>query len=176
MNDRRGFTLIELVVVIAIITILVALLSVLIVGAIDGAKVRSTRAFLQAVQVACQAYRQENNAYPPDDRGDSRCLHYSLGRERLLRKAVSNGSGGQTVKASPFFDFPQGWLDLSMGQIPDPNQPVALVDPWGSLIRYKVPGFYTKTGIDLWSPGKNLQDDLVGPGGVTDDVANWIKE
>ena len=176
MKDRTGFTLIELIVVIAIITILTALLSVLIVGAIDGVKVRSTRVFLQAVDSACQSYRQENNAYPSDDRGDSRCLHFYLGRERLVRKAVSAGGADPTAKAPPFFDFPQDWLDLSKGQVPDPNQPVALVDPWGSLIRYKVPGVYTRTGVDLWSPGKNLKDDLVGPGGVTDDVANWIKE
>ncbi|HLF93531.1 MAG TPA: prepilin-type N-terminal cleavage/methylation domain-containing protein [Planctomycetota bacterium] len=177
MKDRsRGFTLIELIVVIAIITILTALLSVLIVGAIERAKVNSTRVLLQVVDSACQAYRQEYNVYPPDDRGDSRCLHFYLGRERLLRKAVPDVGTGPTVKAPPFFEFPQDWLELSKGQVPDPNQPVALVDPWGSRIRYQVPGSYSKTGVDLWSPGKNLQDDLVGPGGVTDDVANWIKE
>jgi len=174
--ERRGFTLIELIVVIAILAILASLLAVFVVGMIDQAKIKSTRAFLSAVDTACQVYRMENNSYPPDDRGDSRCLHYYLGRERMVTQGRPESGPVQTVKAPPHLVFPKDWLSLAPGQVPDANQPVPLVDPWGSLIRYKVPGTYNSRGVDLWSPGKNLQDDPVPPGGVTDDVSNWLKE
>ncbi len=173
---RRGFTLIELIVVIAIITILASLVAVLFVGAVEKARVQVTRAFLNDVDQAAQHYRMETNAYPPDDRGDSRCLHFYLGRERQVRKGLVEGGPSQVRIEQPYLVFPQEWLSLAKGQVPDANSPVPLLDPWGSLIRYTVPGTYNPGRFDLWSPGKNLQDDRVGPGGETDDVCNWLKE
>lgn len=172
----RGFTLVELIVVIAIITLLMALLSVFIVGVLDRAANAKAKAIVEGLDKACQTYKLEYNVYPPDNKGDSRNLHFYLGGDRMVSKGRSDDGNSILVKAPPILSFPTDWLKLTKGQMPDPKQPVPIVDPWDALVRYKVPGNYNKKGVDIWSPGKNGQDDLVDPGGETDDICNWIKE
>jgi prepilin-type N-terminal cleavage/methylation domain-containing protein len=178
VRNRRdgGFTLIELIVVIAIITLLMALLAVFIVGVLDRAANAKAKAIVDGLDKACQTYKLEYNVYPANDRGDSRCLHYYLGGPRKISKGMQDDGTSILVNGPPILLFPTDWLQLAKGQNPDPKQPVPIIDPWGSLIRYKVPGFYNKKGVDIWSPGKNMQDDLVDAGGETDDICNWIKE
>lgn len=171
-----GFTLIELIVVIAIITILMALLAVFIVGVMDRAANANCKAIVDGLDKACKIYRQEYNVYPPNNKGDSRCLHFYLGRERLVSRGKTDSGPTLTVKAPPLIEFPQDWLKLAKGQVPNATQPSPIVDPWDGIIRYKLPGKYQPSGVDIWSPGKNGQDDLVDAGGETDDIANWIKE
>lgn len=175
-QKKGGFTLVELIVVIAIITILMALLVVFIVGVMERAANANCKAIVDGLDKACQIYRQENNVYPPNDKGDSRCLHYYLGRERNVSKGKTDSGPSLVVKAPPLIQFPQDWLKLTKGQVANADQPSPVIDPWDNLIRYLVPGKYNKRGVDIWSPGKNGQDDLVDAGGETDDIANWIKE
>lgn len=176
VRRHAGFTLVELIVVIAIITLLMALLAVFIVGVLDRAANAKAKAIVDGLDKACQTYKLEYNIYPPNDKGDSRCLHYYLGGTRQVSKGRLDDGTSILVSAPPILVFPTDWLQLTQGQTPNPKQPVPVIDPWGSLVRYKVPGFYNKTGVDIWSPGKNMQDDLVDAGGETDDICNWIKE
>lgn len=178
MKSRRaqGFTLVELIVVIAIITLLIALLSVFIVGVRQRAQNAKALAVVMALDKGCQTYKLEYNVYPPDDKGDSRNLHFYLAKDRMVSKGRSDDGSSILVSAPPILSIPIDWLKLAQGQMPDPKQPVPIIDPWDNLIRYKVPGNYNKRGVDIWSPGMNCQDDLVDPGGETDDLCNWIKE
>jgi prepilin-type N-terminal cleavage/methylation domain-containing protein len=180
--DQQGFTLVELIVVIAIITILMALLAVFVVGVLDRAANAKAKAIVDGLDKACQTYRLENNVYPPNDKGgDSRCLHYYLGRTRLISKGRMDDGNSIVVKAPPIIEFPQDWLKLAKGQVPDATQPVPIVDPWDNLIRYvPFPGKFNKKGVDIWSPGKNgvddLANDLADGSGQSDDICNWVKE
>jgi prepilin-type N-terminal cleavage/methylation domain-containing protein len=175
-TSEGGFTLIELIVVIAIITILMALLAVFIVGVKDRAANAKAKAIVDGLDKACQTYRLEYNIYPPNNKGDSRCLHFYLGQERMVSKGLVEGGPSLMVRTPPIIEFPTDWLKL-VKMPPDPkNDPVPIIDPWENLVRYLVPGNYNKKGVDIWSPGKNGLDDLVGPGEDTDDLANWIKE
>lgn len=179
MRDRRrqaGFTLVELIVVIAIITILMALLAVFIVGVMERAQNAKAKAIVDGLDKACQTYRMDYNVYPPNDKGDSRNLHFYLGRDRKISKAKRDDGSSILVSAPPILQFPQDWLKLSKGQVPDATQPVPVIDPWDGLIRYQLPGTYNKKGVDIWSGGKNGQDDKVDAAGETDDICNWIKE
>ncbi len=171
-----GFTLVELIVVIAIITILMSLLAVFIVGVMERAQNAKAKAIVDGLDKACQTYRMEYNVYPPNDKGDSRNLHYYLGRDRKVSKAKREDGTSIMVNAPPIIMFPQDWLKLSKGQTADATQPVPIVDPWDSPVRYLLPGKYNQKGVDIWSPGKNGKDDLVDAGGETDDICNWIKE
>ena len=46
----------------------------------------------------------------------------------------------------------------------------ALHDPWGSPFAYRCPGSFDPSAYDLWSYGRNAQDD--GGRGAGDDIAN----
>lgn len=175
-RSEGAFTLIELLVVIAIITMLMAFLAVFVVGVIERAKIANTKAIVDALDKGCGTYRQAYNVYPPNNKGDSRCLHFYLGRDRMVSMGRQDTGAGIMVKKPAIIDFPQDWLQLTKGQIPNPDQPVPIIDTWDNVIQYRLPGQFNKSGVDIWSKGKNGQDDLTAAGGDTDDVCNWIKE
>ena len=68
MKDRRGkgFTLIELIIVIAVITLLIGLALPRLRGMIDRGNKAKAGAELKALQAAVESYYVENKAYPPD--------------------------------------------------------------------------------------------------------------
>jgi prepilin-type N-terminal cleavage/methylation domain-containing protein len=61
---RKGFTLIEVLVVVAIIGILASLLMVNFGGARDSAKNKSLRAAMGEIQLALEVYKAQNRRYP----------------------------------------------------------------------------------------------------------------
>ncbi|MDI6895181.1 MAG: prepilin-type N-terminal cleavage/methylation domain-containing protein [Bacillota bacterium] len=63
-RDRRGFTLIELVVVITILGVLAAVAIPSVGGYVDNAKKKAAKADAKNIQTALLMYRSENNAYP----------------------------------------------------------------------------------------------------------------
>ena len=64
---RRGFTVIELVVVIAIIGFLMAILSVVFVNYTAATKIKSTHALMRKISLALQSYYSNcGRVYPPD--------------------------------------------------------------------------------------------------------------
>lgn len=63
-GDRRGFTLIELVVVITILGVLVAIAIPAVGGYVDDAKKKAARADAKNIQTALIMYKAENGAYP----------------------------------------------------------------------------------------------------------------
>lgn len=65
-GDRRGFTLIELVVVITILGVLVAIAIPAVGGYVDDAKKKAARADAKNIQTALIMYKAENGAYPAD--------------------------------------------------------------------------------------------------------------
>ncbi len=62
----RGFSLLELVLVMAIMGALMAVAAFSVLGQGERAKVKATQATLGTIKVAIQQYHLENSAYPPD--------------------------------------------------------------------------------------------------------------
>lgn len=62
----RGFTIVELLIVISVIGILVGLVAVNYVGGIEKAKLTRAKAELQTFANAFQLYLQAHDSYPPD--------------------------------------------------------------------------------------------------------------
>ncbi len=62
----RGFSLLELTLVIAIIGVLTAVVALNVGGLGGKAKIRSTEAGLSNIQTALNSYHLEYSAYPPD--------------------------------------------------------------------------------------------------------------
>jgi len=106
----RGFTLIEVMVVVVILAILAAVLVPRIMDRPDEARIARARQDIRAIESALQLYRLDNYRYPTTEQG----------LEALVRKP--------TVPPEPPNWKPGGYLD----RVP--------VDPWGRPYRYLHPG------------------------------------
>jgi len=171
MNDRRGFTLVEMVIVIAVILILISLMIGLITTIMNNAQYKKTEAVIKMLDDGCKTYKQEYNVYPPNDKGDSRNLHHYLGKERVR---VLDKDTNIKTKRPPIIEFKADMLEESKG-VPDPKNPVPVVDSWGRKVQYKNPGQWNKQHVDIWSSGKNGNDELDPASKDFDDVVNWAK-
>lgn len=67
--DSRGFTLIELMVVLVIIGVLAALIVPNVLGRADEAKVTAARTDIHTIRQALKLYRLDNNRYPTPEQG-----------------------------------------------------------------------------------------------------------
>ncbi len=172
MSDRKGFTLVEMIIVIAVILILVSLTIGVVVIITDRANYAKTEAVVKMLDDACKAYKQNYGIYPANDKGDSRCLHFYLGQERTI---LLDKDSGVKTKRPPLIEFKADMLDLPDNVPPDAKNPVPVIDSWGQKVQYKIPGQWNSKHVDIWSPGKNGKDELDPSDKNFDDVVNWIK-
>lgn len=103
---QRGFTLIEIMIVVVIIGVLGALIVPQFMDRPDQAKVTAARSDLKAIATALEMYRLDNGHYPTTEQG--------------LQALVARPD---TDPPAPHWS-PRGYLR----QVP--------VDPWGSPYRY----------------------------------------
>ncbi|MEC4678713.1 MAG: type II secretion system major pseudopilin GspG [Nitrospirota bacterium] len=66
---ERGFTLIEIMVVVTILAILIALVAPKMVGRTDQARRVSTKAQIKNIEGALQLYKLDNGVYPSTEQG-----------------------------------------------------------------------------------------------------------
>ena len=110
IKSARGFTLIEIMVVVVILGILGALVAPQILGRAGEAKVTAAKSDIQSIGNALDLYKLDNNNYPSTDQG--------------LEALVSKPSGYPEAK---------NWnADGYLKKLP--------VDPWGNEYLYLSPG------------------------------------
>ncbi len=64
-THARGFSLLELSLVIAIMGVLMAVAAWNLIGGADDAKIQATKASMQTIKNAMQTYQVRNNSFPP---------------------------------------------------------------------------------------------------------------
>ena len=101
----RGFTLVEMLVVIIIISIVMALAAGGIVAALRTAKTRDTLATIRTLEGACERYKTRFRAYPPTDlttvyRRVRQPNRTNIGGEALVACLSTEVGGG------PFYQAP----------------------------------------------------------------------
>lgn len=111
-TGSKGFTLIELMVVIVILGILAAIIAPRIVGRIDEARVTEARVQIMNFETALKLYKLDNGAYPSTEQG----LEALVSRPTVGKAAPNWREGGYLEKRS----------------VPR--------DPWGNLYIYASPG------------------------------------
>ncbi len=67
--QQRGFTLIEIMVVVIIIGILAAIVAPNVIGRVDDAQITKARAEIANIEAALKMYRLDNFAYPTTEQG-----------------------------------------------------------------------------------------------------------
>jgi general secretion pathway protein G len=122
---NRGFTLIEIMVVIIVIALLAALVGPQILGRVSEAKTHSAKTQVELFGVALDNYRLDNGNYPTTDQG-LRAL-----RERPTTDPIPTNWRGPYLRK----------------EVP--------LDPWGRPYDYKSPGEHDKAGFDLQTFGRD---------------------
>lgn len=138
-RQRRGFTLIELIVVIIVLGLLAGLVAPQIFGRVSEAKAVTAKTQIELLSAALDSYRLDNGGYPTTEQGIA-----------ALRDKPTAGA------------VPANWRGPYLRKdIP--------LDPWGRPYVYAFPGTKNKNGFDLLSlgrdgkPGGDGEDaDIVG--------------
>jgi general secretion pathway protein G len=69
LGNKRGFTLIEIMVVIVILALLAALVGPKIMGRTDDAKIQTTKTQIRNLETALKLYKLDNGVYPTTEQG-----------------------------------------------------------------------------------------------------------
>ena len=69
VNNRKGFTLIEIMVVIVILALLAALVGPKLMGRTDDAKVTDARVQIKNIETALKLYKLDTGTYPSTEQG-----------------------------------------------------------------------------------------------------------
>ena len=126
LRVQRGFTLLEILLVVVIIGMLVSVAVVKLSGQSQRAKLVATQRQIDAYKTALGVYELDNGLFPTTEQG--------------LQALITQPSGG-------------GSLPNWKGPYLDP--PVLRPDPWGHNYIYRNPGQKIPNGYDLFSPGPN---------------------
>ncbi len=123
VHNRKGFTLIEIMVVIVILALLAALVAPKLMGRTDDAKITDARVQIKNIETALKLYKLDNGNYPATEQGL-----------------------GALVEKPTVGVIPKGYKDggyLESKKIPK--------DPWGNDYLYVSPGEHGD--YDLFSYG-----------------------
>jgi len=127
--NQKGFTLIEIMVVVIIIGILAALVIPRFAGRTEQARIAAAKTQIDSLfSSALDMYEADNGNYP------------------------STEQGLQALRIQPSTDpAPRNWKG------PYLKKDVPL-DPWGNAYGYAYPGMHNPSGYDLYSFGPDGQD------------------
>ncbi|MDD0972873.1 type II secretion system major pseudopilin GspG [Pseudomonas fontis] len=132
---QRGFTLMEIMVVIFIMGLLIAVVAPSVLGSQDKAMKQKVMADLSTLEQALDMYRLDNLRFPSKDQGLS----------ALVAKPVVE-------------PIPRGWrADGYIRRLPE--------DPWGTPYQYRAPGEHGRIdiyslGADGVEGGEGIDADL----------------
>lgn len=110
-KHSKGFSLIEILVVLVIMGLLVSIIAPNVLGRADEARVQKVFADFSAIETALRLYRLDNYAYPSSEQG----LGALIDRPTLAPVAANWRAGGY-LESLPIDPWGNPYLYLSPGQ------------------------------------------------------------
>jgi general secretion pathway protein G len=107
---QRGFTLIEIMVVVIILALLATMVAPNIIGRVDDAKISKVRLDLQGLEDALVVYRLDNYRYPTTDQGLQALVEKPSGED------LPNWKQGGYIKRLPKDPWNRDYYYLSPGE------------------------------------------------------------
>ena len=117
MKSQKGFSLIEILVVLVIMGLLISVVAPTVLNSADDARIQKVEADFKAIETALKIYRLDNYVYPSTEQGLVALVEAS------------------TLEPEPR-NFKQGGY---LSELP--------MDPWGRPYLYLSPGEYRETDI-----------------------------
>jgi len=128
LRSASAFTLLELMVVVAIIAILAGLLFPVIIGALGKAKEKQAAAEARTILMAIKAYRQEYGKWPAQTQATGDVTYVTnnyLVIQPLLGNNILDLANNQTNPKNKIF------LNLQVNTNNNPDYAGNYLDPWG---------------------------------------------
>ncbi len=160
--SRGGFTLVELLIVMAILVLLVSMVGPRLLGSKAKADISAVKTQIGMFQAALERYAIDMNTFPSKEQGLQALITEpsadSLGGEGDLggEDVALEGEEGDSETGGSNWDGPY----LKADRVPK--------DPWGNSYGYEFPATHNKQGIpDIWSFGPDGQEN------TEDDITSW---
>ncbi|HEY3323655.1 MAG TPA: prepilin-type N-terminal cleavage/methylation domain-containing protein [Planctomycetota bacterium] len=194
-----GFTLIEMLVVIAIILILIGILIPVIGTAQQQARKRATRTLIDGLAAGIERYNVQFGMYPPDGNIDSRfqnssayLLYYLCGEDRtgVTKRYVGLDGKQKITKFDPYVTVPEQHLTKKNGEwiiVDSWHEPISylncaqnpdLVQARASGVAPDPAKYHNYITFDIYSTGPDREVDSDPPDhkkAQPNDITNWSK-
>ncbi|MDA3797586.1 MAG: prepilin-type N-terminal cleavage/methylation domain-containing protein [Kiritimatiellae bacterium] len=156
-NSKKGFTLVEMLVVIAIIGILMALLFPAFTSVVKKAKVTKAKTEVAQIEQAWKQFLMDYKEFPPSISGQVEGMSSDVVKHLTGDNDIVNIRKTMYMELDPDEIYKDPWgrayniqLDVS---VPQPH-------PWANDVAE------INKQVLVWSYGPNLQD-------VRDNISNW---
>ncbi len=129
MKKQRGFTLLEIMVVVVIMGMLSAIVATNVMGSKEEASIQKAQMDIKTLDEALDMYKLDNNKYPTSDQG----------LDALVNKPTSSPEPKNYRSGGYIKELPQ--------------------DPWGNDYMYLRPGTHNSSRYDIYSFGPDGEPD-----------------
>lgn len=166
----QGFTLVELITVIAVIVILLGFMVGSSSSARKRAKINQAKSEIAALETAINAYRADIGSFPVDAAGAS--VNVDVVRQLSgLDLSGSKIAGLSDDWNGPYMEFDTSRLESTSGAFLDPWKNAYQIRGIGDDAGTTEAGLHNKYTFDIWSYGPNGTDE--SGASESDDVANF---
>ncbi len=186
-NNRKGFTLVELMVVMAIIATLASISLVAFNAVVRNAREKNTKLRIEAIEASLIEYLGDDvtNVLPAGDGSTNPSELYEVLTGDLNKNwKIDDDEFGRMIELIPtiFTDAAETipYIDSSYVHV---DKDGVLYDDFGQVLRYyhdvatnRGAKNYFENGFDLWSAGQDMQttgDSTATGATMKDDIKNW---